>query len=82
LNKAKKRPKRRPIQKEPESCSKEDEQNHIIPLETDSDSPSETEAEEQDVADVKEGAFVVVKYKGKRSTIGFVRMVVGKDEGD
>jgi len=33
------------------------------------------------VADV-EGAFVVVKYKGKLSTIGFVGMVVGKDEGD
>jgi len=33
------------------------------------------------VADV-EGAFVVVKYKEKRSTMSFVGMVVGKDEGD
>jgi len=32
------------------------------------------------VADV-EGALVVVKYTGKRSSIGFVGMVVGKDEG-
>jgi len=32
------------------------------------------------VADV-EGALVVVKYKEKQSSIGFVGMVVGKDEG-
>jgi len=82
LNKGKKQPKRRPIQKEPESCSEDDEQSHIVPLETDSDSPSEVEAEEQDVTDVEEEAFAVVKYRGKRSTIGFVGMVVGKDEGD
>jgi len=44
LKKGKKRPKRRPIQKEPEFCSEEDEQNDIVPLKTDSDSLSEAEA--------------------------------------
>jgi len=45
--------------------------------------PSKAEAKDQDVADVVvEEAFVVVKYEEKRSTIDYVGMVVGKDEGD
>jgi len=44
LTKGKKQPKRRPIQKEPESCSEEDEQNYIVPLETGSDLPSKAKA--------------------------------------
>jgi len=80
LDKEKKQPNGRPIRKELESCSEEDEQNYKVPLKTDSNSPFEAEAEEQDVADVEERVFVVVKYEGKRSIIGFVGKVVGRDE--
>ncbi|XP_067940202.1 WASH complex subunit 2-like [Watersipora subatra] len=83
LNKTKKQPKRRPKRKEPESSSEDDEQSGVAVLDTDSDSPSEEETQEPDVPDVVvKGAFVVVKYQGKRSTIGYVGMVVGKDDGD
>lgn len=81
LNKTKKKPKRKVIQRPIESSSEEEDDIGMI-IATDSDSPSEAEEVEPVSNEVVEGAFVVVKYDGRRSTIGYVGMVVGKEEGD
>jgi len=82
LTKGKKRPKRRPIQEEPESCSEGDERNYIVPVETGSDSPSEAKAQEQDVARCRRRGVCGGKIQRKTFNHGFVGMVVDKDEGD